>query len=554
MAERKKAEILARIAENGQRGITEYDWDAARFFFEDLVAKKMEKGYGGFWFRTAPNIEEILSAIWSYACKPRAERVDNLEIEFSEGVKISEKPVRDFLNKHPECKERISYTASSGTVDEIILKSRSHYLLDTVKKTGKLAFVAADIVGTRDRESLSKALQKAARNGLKELIVPKEALFDFYRETFLKAVNDMVLLVPKNRSVKVTSEDPGVIDLLLEKLGNDNVRNDFFIKDTATSCHSTRREQFLADCYDKLKDEIRKNHDNKVFEVSGHNLAADKVNDICSYMNQDNRHGHLCLNFDQQTCADAVKHILKEGVKRSWILKCKASFSLDDMVNEMTNGWALNCSPSSKTETDVLFFPKNAEDALHKKMFEIFKHEFSEADDAYFISEQYWRLGIKPILEAVDDPESKISHLDFVVHKKEDEDLLELLSDEFKTFCKTTRAGRPGAWDIRVFSASRCGKFDEFQNSLGKNRLADDRKRILTCIQEKNTIFKQYKESFYAEITMPSAEAFFSSEIVQKKEPNEAIGRSDSRLNGLSIGNALRYPNLPEVSIVSCLS
>lgn len=74
-------------------------------------------------------------------------------------------------------------------------------------------------------------------------------------------------------------------------------------------------------------------------------------------------------------------------------------------------------------------------------MFEIFKHEFLEADDAYFISKQYWRLGIKPILETADDPEAKISHLHFAVD--EEKKLLDLLPDELKTFCKTTRLDAP---------------------------------------------------------------------------------------------------------------
>ena len=72
---------MDRIAENGQRNITEYDWDAARFFFSDLVAKKMEKGYGGFYFYPDPNIETLLDDISSYAAQPRAERVNGLTRE-----------------------------------------------------------------------------------------------------------------------------------------------------------------------------------------------------------------------------------------------------------------------------------------------------------------------------------------------------------------------------------------------------------------------------------------------------------------------------------------
>ena len=355
----EKSKMLVRIAENGQIAIREYDWETARFFFKDLVAKKMGKAYGGFYFCVDPKIEEMLSDIGSYADRPRAERIEDLEIEFDKKVEISASPVRDFLNKYPECKARISCNTSSGTVDKITLKSRSHYLLDTVKETGKLAFVAADIVGAGDRASLSEVLQNAAKNGLEELIVLEDVLHALCQETFLKAVKDMFSYLPGNGSVKVTSEDPGVINLLLEKLGNDNVRNDFFIKDTATSCHSTSRKQFLKDCCNKLMGEIQNNNDDeKVFKVSEHNLATDKVNDICSCMTQDNRHGYLCLNFNAKTCADAVKHILKEGVKRSWILQCKASLNLQDMVSEMTNGWALNCSPHSKNQHLRSIFPE----------------------------------------------------------------------------------------------------------------------------------------------------------------------------------------------------
>lgn len=87
----------------------------------------------------------------------------------------------------------------------------------------------------------------------------------------------------------------------------------------------------------------------------------------------------------------------------------------------------------------------------------------------------------------------------------------------------------------------------DIDKSLRKDCTADDRKRILQFKTEKNETFEKYKEPYYAEITMPSAETFFSSKIVGKnKNSNHAIGRSDSSLDGLSIGNVLRYLNLPE--------
>ena len=35
----KKAAMLARVAEDEQTDISEYDWDSARLFFSDLVLK-----------------------------------------------------------------------------------------------------------------------------------------------------------------------------------------------------------------------------------------------------------------------------------------------------------------------------------------------------------------------------------------------------------------------------------------------------------------------------------------------------------------------------------
>lgn len=546
----KRKELLDRIAENGQRNITEYDWDAARFFFSDLVVKKMEKGYGGFYFYPDPNIETLLDDISSYAAQPRAERVNDLEIEFDKGVKISASLVRDFLKDDPERKARISYETyktKKGIVESVTLKSRYHYLLGTVEKNKKLAFAAADIHSANPNSSFSSLLRQSVNNGLEELIVPQEVLYEMHQETFLEGVKSM--LSSASQSVKVTSKDPGAIDLLLKELGSDSKWNKFFIKDTDTSCHSTTRKQFLSDCYDKLKAEIQNNHDDgKPFEVSGNNIATDKVNDICSCMNQKDRHGHLTLKMDAKTCADAVKYILNAGVKRSWILECKAPVNLAAMVDKMANGWALDCSPSSKTETAVLFFPKDNQKGLYDQMFNIFKDIFLRTNDAYLVSKQYWGLGIKPILEAADDPNSKISHLDFLVDP--DEKLLALLTDELKEFCKTTRAGRPGAWDIRIFgSYDALAKLYWGENKLTKDCKADDRKRILQLKErnnEANKYNKNKKSPYCAEITMPSAETFFSSEIVGKKEQDEAIGRRDSDLDGLSIGNALRYLNLPE--------
>ena len=157
-------------------------------------------------------------------------------------------------------------------------------------------------------------------------------------------------------------------------------------------------------------------------------------------------------------------------------------------------------------------------------------------------------MGVKPILEAADDPESKVSHLHFVLNKDDDEKLLEPLLDELKTFCATTRAGRPGNWDIRIFGSENQIYWDglEIEKKLVENRLADDRKRILNVKTAKNQTFTTYKQEYYAEITMPSAETFFSSKIVGDKKADKAIGVSCCSLKDLSIGNVLRYLNLPE--------
>ena len=417
--------------------------------------------------------------------------------------------------------------------------------MGTVEKNKKLAFVAADIHDDY-YSGFSSLLKQSVAKGLRELIVPQEVLYEMHQETFLEGVKSM--LSSASQSIKVTSEDPGAIDLLLKELGSDSKWNKFFIKDADTSCHSTTRKQFLSNCYDKLKAEIQNNHDDgKPFEVSGNNIATDKVNDICSCMNQKDRHGHLTLKFDADTCADAVRHILEKGVQRSWILKCKAPVNLAAMVDNMTNGWALDCSPDSTKETTVVFFPKDDREGLYEQMLKIFKRIFSESDeDTYLVPERYWRLGIKPILEAADDPSYKISHLDFVgdPNKK----LLDLLRNELKEFCETAQDGRPGAWDIRVFGSYRAiDKLNWYETDLTKDCTEDGRKRILQLNKKQNEIDKYNKDEnpYCAEITMPSAETFFSSKIVGEKKQDEAIGRSDSSLDKLSIGNALRYLNLP---------
>ena len=127
-----------------------------------------------------------------------------------------------------------------------------------------------------------------------------------------------------------------------------------------------------------------------MYTVSTLDADQETLENLCKELNKSNAKGNLsATGFSAETAQAIVENILKEGVKRTWVLKCNAVLYVGDMVSNMTDGWALNMSPNSKTETYVMFFPKNAEDALHKKMFELFKRIFSGKEDAYPISKQY---------------------------------------------------------------------------------------------------------------------------------------------------------------------
>ncbi len=539
---RKKAEMLVRIARDGQRNITEYDWEAARFFFSDLVKRKMETGYDGFRFRTDPNIGTLLDAIGSYASQPRSERANDLEIEFGREVEIPERSTGEYLGAHPEYKDRISYKVRNGIVQSVILKSRSHYLLDTVQKTKKLAFAAADIHND-PYSGLGTLLKESIGNGLKELIVPKEALFEIYQKIFLGAAKGMLCKIPEDRSVSVTSEDTGVIEMLLRELGNDGKRTRFCIKSedgNEKRCLIVSRKAFLEMHRKALLDEIKRNtNGNKVYKVPTSDADEETLRALCTQLNKSNAKGNLRVkDFNKDVAKKIIKEILTSGVNRAWSLEFRncPNAGVDDLIKCITKGFAVDVTPGTTNTLGVMFYPAAAKKEVSEKILQILKDKFKETNGSYAVLQAYWQLDPVSVLQAADDPNSKVTELVFNV-REVGEGALKLLQSGIETFCKEVSVQR-NDWKIKIdFNRSKQG-FDNFKSALKKDSLNDDRKRILKI--EKGNDWEYYRLI----VTSVPAKDFFIGEI-----NGDSFNFVPSAWDGLSIKSVLQYANLTECSV-----
>ena len=218
--------------------ITEHDWEAARFFFSDLIKEKMKPGQAcyGFHFTADPNAEILLDEIRKYVTQdiPTAERWYDLKITLSAG-NTPECSVKSFLQTHTECRDRISYeTTHDGKVIFITLKSRWNELLNKIENSGELVLSHRDIVAgdAYTGGSLVCLLHGLVSRNLKKWIISEEALPVNEEEILLNEAAIGPFLsknFDKDQIVEVESQNSKIIAKLLEKYGNNGKRARFFI-------------------------------------------------------------------------------------------------------------------------------------------------------------------------------------------------------------------------------------------------------------------------------------------------------------------------------------
>jgi len=515
--------------------------------------------YGNISFRTIPDLDTLLGKIKTYVSKPRGERSYDLNIDFAEALKIDPKQVQESLEKYPDCKDLISYkTRDNGTVEFITLKSRFHCLLDAVKDNGKLSLVKEDII--EDGASLKDVLEDAAKEGLQELVVPAEALKVLSTEgksIFLSAVEYMLGKIPEERSVKVTCENSDVIKKLLERYGNDGTRKCFFTlseddKSKETCCRTISRKTFLEDRRELLLKAIEENkEDRKSFNISTLNADAKTLRVLCQQLNTQDAKGHLIASgFGRNVAKNTIQTILQTGIQRSWYLIFKdAKYdSMENLVKDMKDGWALDCTPSSEKELSVAFYPSDSKEKLSEKISEIFEDKFKEEEKSHTILPQYWKLDTVSALKAADNPNSKVTELVFNVD--DDKEALKTLASGIRAFCQEVPVKRNN-WRIKVnFGEEKEDECNAFEGALQENGIKNDQQRIILSTKEKRKGLNI--DFFYSLIVKTlSPEDYFVRSINfdshgKERKPDDVYRRALDEWGVLSIGNTLKYLNSPK--------
>ena len=198
----------------------------------------------------------------------------------------------------------------------------------------------------------------------------------------------------------------------------------------------------------------------------------------------------------------------------------------------------MDLSPNEKNKLSVAFYPADAKKDISKEISKTLKDKFKNKTGSYKVPRAYWMLDAMSVLEAADNPESRVTEVIFDVNGS-DEEALKALQSGIETFCDKVPVSRAD-WEMKI-GGFKYNDDEKFKDALRENRYNDDRKRILGV--------KSQRDNVLIVTTVPTEDFFVGDINLNGDRTEERNAKSVYQTvfgyewSKLSIGNMLKYLN-----------